>query len=184
MSKKPLITVFGSHAPVPGSPEYKEAEELGAELAKAGFRVGSGGYGGIMEAVLKGAGGGKGFTVEIIKSKPNKFVKEEECSANFFDRINQMINQSAAVICLKGGTGTLLELSACWEFVNKKMVPFKPIICLGEFWKNVVKTLEVEPTVDNLSSLKSQSKDVTSYILFAKSAKSVSRYLQDIISMK
>ena len=184
MSKKPLITVFGSHNPLPGSPEYKEAEELGVELAKAGFRVGTGGYGGIMEAVLKGAGGGKGFTVEIIKAKPNKHVTEEECSANFFDRINLMINQSAAVICLKGGTGTLLELSACWEFVNKKMVPFKPIICLGDFWKNVVKTLEVEPTVDNLSSLKSQSKDVTSYILFAKSAKSVSRYLQDIISMK
>lgn len=48
MTKKNIITVFGSSRPRPGEKEYVLAHRLGAELAKAGFVVCNGGYAGIL----------------------------------------------------------------------------------------------------------------------------------------
>jgi predicted Rossmann-fold nucleotide-binding protein len=42
---------------------------------------------------------------------------------------------------LKGGTGTLLELAAVWEFINKGLLAEKPIVIVGGFWNGVVETL-------------------------------------------
>jgi uncharacterized protein (TIGR00725 family) len=50
-----IITVFGSSRPQEGDADYAEARALGEHLAKAGFAVCSGGYGGVMEAVSRGA---------------------------------------------------------------------------------------------------------------------------------
>ncbi len=47
-------------------------------------------------------------------------------------------------VVLKGGTGTLLELAYVWEFINKKFIPEKPIIIVGDFWTRVVETLKDE----------------------------------------
>lgn len=166
MANKPLITVFGSHAPKPGSDEYKEAEQLGKELAEAGFAVGTGGYGGTMEAALKGAGGGIGFTAMIFPAGVNKYVTEEIRSPGLFERIATMVEGSDGFVCLKGGTGTLLELAAVWELVNKKMVPYKPIVCIGSFWRNVVSTLDRESTIEGLSTLRKLDRSASSYIRF------------------
>jgi len=50
-----IITVFGSSRPLAGDADYAEARELGKALGVAGFAVCSGGYGGGMEAVSRGA---------------------------------------------------------------------------------------------------------------------------------
>lgn len=167
MGIRPLITVFGSHNPKPGDEEYVLAENLGIELKRAGYMVASGGYGGIMEAVLKGAGGGIGYTVSIFTAPPNSFVTETKNSVTMFQRIELMLRESDGFICMKGGTGTLLELAAAWEFVNKKMERTRPIVCLGDFWRPVVERLTGEPTIDNIRSLENQSSSAADYISFA-----------------
>lgn len=48
-------TIFGSSAPIIGTPEYLEAKTLGKLLTQKGFRVKNGGYFGTMEACSKGA---------------------------------------------------------------------------------------------------------------------------------
>jgi predicted Rossmann-fold nucleotide-binding protein len=45
---------------------------------------------------------------------------------------------------LKGGTGTLLELAAVWEFINKGLLKEKPIVIVGDFWNGVIETLRKE----------------------------------------
>ena len=69
MDRNPQIMIFGSHSPARGEPEYEGAVELGRALVKAGFDVASGGYGGTMEAVLKGAheAGREGIAEEHIQ---------------------------------------------------------------------------------------------------------------------
>ena len=52
---KKVISVFGSSRPRELDPEYVEALNIGRALAKAGFIVCNGGYGGIMEASARGA---------------------------------------------------------------------------------------------------------------------------------
>ena len=53
--KAKIITVFGSSRPENGHADYADAFELGRSLATAGFDVCTGGYGGVMEAVSRGA---------------------------------------------------------------------------------------------------------------------------------
>ena len=50
-----IVTVFGSSRPREGDAHYAQARALGAALAEKGFVVCSGGYGGVMEAVSRGA---------------------------------------------------------------------------------------------------------------------------------
>src|SRR5206468_10814236 len=72
MDKELIVTVFGSSRPHETDGDYDEARVLGRALAKHGFSVCSGGYGGGMEAVSRGAkeGGGKtyGVTADFFKN--------------------------------------------------------------------------------------------------------------------
>src|SRR2546425_5529637 len=50
-----LVGVMGSARIQPGDPRYDVALRVGREMATAGFVVMTGGYGGLMEAVSRGA---------------------------------------------------------------------------------------------------------------------------------
>ena len=65
MQKEFVVTVFGSSRPNEGADDYEEARTLGRALAKHGFSVCTGGYGGVMEGVSRGAeeSGGRVFAV-------------------------------------------------------------------------------------------------------------------------
>ncbi|MEK6756793.1 MAG: LOG family protein [Bacteroidota bacterium] len=146
MSK--VISVFGSSKPREGDKEYRLAQELGRELARAGFVICNGGYGGIMEASARGAkeAGGQtiGVTVKIYSRTANRWVDKEIRTKSLVERLANLVDTADAYVILKGGTGTLLELAYVWEFINKGMIPEKPIVLVGDFWKSVVETLREE----------------------------------------
>ena len=54
-ANSPVIAVFGASQTPPDHPDWDAAVRCGAALAAAGFAVATGGYGGIMEAVSRGA---------------------------------------------------------------------------------------------------------------------------------
>ena len=54
-SKEKIVTIFGGSRCKENSAEYKEAKEVGARLAEAGFTICTGGYLGVMEAASRGA---------------------------------------------------------------------------------------------------------------------------------
>jgi uncharacterized protein (TIGR00725 family) len=141
-----IITIFGSAFVKPGEPLYNEIESLGKLLAEAGYDVCSGGYGGVMEAVSKGAksAGGKtiGITVTGKTEKANKFVDEEVQMPNLMERITELIAIADGYVILKGGTGTLVELAVALELMNKNLLPEKPIILYGNFWYNLIEILK------------------------------------------
>src|SRR5437870_12131175 len=76
-----IITVFGSSRPRENEADYEEAMMLGRALGEAGFAVCSGGYGGVREAVSRGARsvGAKtyGVTAEVLKPQVNRGIDEE-----------------------------------------------------------------------------------------------------------
>src|SRR5437016_10827445 len=124
MPQEIIVTVFGSSRPGEGSPDYEEACVLGRALAKHGFAVCSGGYGGVMEAVSRGAKqvGGKtyGVTAEFFKSaKLNRWIDVEVRKQTWEERLFELIRIADGFVACKGGTGTLVELAVVWEMLNK-----------------------------------------------------------------
>ncbi|MBN1343081.1 MAG: LOG family protein [Phycisphaerae bacterium] len=143
MSDTKTITVFGSSDPKPGEPAYDEAHLLGQAIAKAGWVLCNGGYGGTMEAGCRGAAEAGGRTIGVScaafgRSGVNQWVQREIHTEDLNSRVNNLIELGDAYVVLPGSTGTLLELAAAWELANKGFLAGKPIFLLGEFWVPVV----------------------------------------------
>jgi uncharacterized protein (TIGR00730 family) len=149
MRAEKIITVFGSSRPKAGDVEYEEARELGKLLAQRGFAVCSGGFGGVMEGVSRGAkeGGGKtyGVTAEFFKRKANDWVDTEVRMETWDERLFELIRLADGFAVCKGGTGTLVELAVVWEMLNKSVIAGKPIVVVGDFWQPILdRVREVE----------------------------------------
>jgi len=150
MGKELVVTVFGSSRPREGDADYEEARILGRALAKHGFSVCSGGYGGVMEAVSRGAKEASGRTVGVTadffkNAKLNAWVDEEVRLQTWEERLFELIRRADAFVACKGGTGTLVELAVVWEMQNKTVMSAKPFAVLGEFWRPVLdRVREVE----------------------------------------
>ena len=147
MNKK-VVTVFGSARTQEGTADFKTAYELGKLLAQSGFTVCNGGYGGTMEASARGArdAGGKtiGIVAETLGVKANPFIAQKEVVRTHLDRLLRLVELGDAYIVLNGGTGTLLELAYVWEYINKHIMPQKPVIVVGDFWSTIIDTVRKE----------------------------------------
>jgi uncharacterized protein (TIGR00730 family) len=144
-----IITVFGSSRPGVGDADYEEARELGKALAGRGFAVCTGGYGGVMEAVSRGAkeAGGKsyGVTAEFFQRRANEWVDVEVRKHTWQQRLFTLIELGDGFVACKGGTGTLVELAVVWEMLNKSVMQGKPCVVLGHFWPTILERVrEVE----------------------------------------
>src|ERR1700681_626113 len=147
--KMKTITVFGSSRPEEGHADYTEAVELGRALAAAGFAVCTGGYGGVMEGVSRGAreAGGRvlAVTSSFFKSRANRWVEKETPMATWQERLFELVRLGDGYVACKGGTGTLVELAVVWEMLNKSVIAAKPFAALGNFWPPILERVrEVE----------------------------------------
>jgi len=146
---KKIITVFGSSRPEDGHADYAEAFALGRALAAAGFAVCTGGYGGVMEGVSRGASesGGRVLAVTsgFFRSRANRWVAEETRTATWQERLFELVRLGDGYVACKGGTGTLVELAVVWEMLNKKAMEHRPFVVLGDFWQPILdRVREVE----------------------------------------
>jgi uncharacterized protein (TIGR00730 family) len=136
------ITVFGGSRCGPDSSEYREAQVLGKLLAEAGFDVCSGGYAGIMEAISRGAheAGGHviGVTMDQFAASPNPFLKKIVPSRDFYARLQVLIMESVGYVALRGGMGTVTEVSLVWNKLVTGVLPPRPLILLGECWEKAI----------------------------------------------
>ena len=173
MSGGKIVCVFGSSRPAPEDPEYRLALDVGKELAAAGFVVCTGAYGGVMEASARGAHEAAssplepgtrtiGIAARVFAGRtPNRWIDRAITVDSMVDRLLKLISLGDAYVVLKGGTGTLLELAAVWEFMNKRVMQQKPIVIVGSFWDGVVKTLADELTWEGRA-------ECTSYVTLAR----------------
>jgi len=168
-----IITIFGSGKSNEADDDYEVAFELGTVLAKAGFTIANGGYGGTMEAAAKGANrqGANviGVTCSVFGGSANEYVTKRLSTDSLEERLGKLIEIADAFVVLPGSTGTLLELAKVWEFKNKGfLLPAQPVIILGEFW---------EPLLSLIAARDSQS---GKYLKVLNSAEKVKNYLLSI----
>ncbi len=132
-----------------GDAHFAEALALGAALAAKGLAVCSGGYGGVMEAVSRGAkeSGGRtlAVTAEFFKAHANRWVEEEIRVRTWQERLFELVERGQGYVACPGGTGTLVELAVVWEMLNKRAMKRKPLVVLGDFWQPIIERVrEVE----------------------------------------
>lgn len=122
MSGRMLVAVFGSSAAEAGDVAYRDALRLGSLLADAGHDVATGGYGGTMEAVSRGADDGGARVVGVVaptvfphRPGANRWVHEEVRASSITERIHLLVSMSDASIALPGSLGTATELMVAWN---------------------------------------------------------------------
>jgi uncharacterized protein (TIGR00725 family) len=138
-----IITIFGGSKCREGDPEYLQALQVGEMLADAGFTICTGGYSGVMEAASRGAHerGGRviGMTMNQFKSEPNRYLTEKFPSAHFYERLQRLITRSVGYIALRGGMGTVTEISLVWNKMQTHVLEQRPLVLLGDCWPPVVR---------------------------------------------
>lgn len=138
-----IIAVFGSSRREPDGPLYRQAYELGALLARAGYAVLNGGYGGSMAAVSRGAAeaGGRviGVTCAVFDPlPPNPWLTEEIKAPTLLDRLSIMLDRADGFVAVRGGIGTLSEVTLTWSLLQTRSMNGKPLVLLGADWEPLV----------------------------------------------
>lgn len=137
----PCVTVFGSARFPEDHRYYKLARQVGAEIAKLGFNVMTGGGPGIMEAANRGAKdvGGRSIGCNIVlphEQNANPYIDKLVTFRYFFVRKVMLIKYSQAFLIFPGGYGTLDEaFEAATLIQTEKIVDF-PLIFVGvDYWQ-------------------------------------------------
>jgi uncharacterized protein (TIGR00725 family) len=137
-----IVTIFGGSKCNEDTQEYQQAMEIGSRLAEAGFTICTGGYLGVMEAASRGARekGGRvfGIVMNQFKSEPNRYLTDKVASAHFYERLQNLITRSVGFIALRGGMGTVTEVSLVWNKLSTGVLPSRPLVLLGSSWEKVV----------------------------------------------
>lgn len=137
-----IVTIFGGSKCGPASDEYHEAREIGSRLAKAGFTICTGGYLGVMEAASLGAreAGGRvfGIVMNQFKSEPNRYLTDKVATNHFYERLQNLITRSVGFVALRGGIGTVAEVSLVWNKLQTRVLDRRPIVLVGDCWRDVV----------------------------------------------
>jgi hypothetical protein len=145
------VAVFGSSQTEPNTTEWDDAERVGRSFALAGLDVVTGGYGGTMEAVSRGAAQAGGHVLGIIapdlfptRSAANPWVAEVIEASSLAGRIDMMMEKSAATLALPGSIGTAAELIISWNLnhiVRRHGLPMCPSAAVGNQWREVGRAL-------------------------------------------
>ncbi|NHI93296.1 MAG: hypothetical protein EAX96_12430 [Candidatus Lokiarchaeota archaeon] len=179
------ICVFGSYVTL--KHDLIDIVQIGETLAVNGYTIISGGFGGSMEQVSKGAkqGGGKTIGVtyyefpDLIYHKANEFVDEEIITNSIFERIEKMMDLADAFLVFPGGTGTLFELASVIESVNKGLIEIKPIICFKNYWKLISESLKAIKITNKEFINRNGTKSVNELIYFVQSINELLKFLQN-----
>ena len=147
------IGVMGSARLTEDDERWKMAHKLGELLAGEGYVVVTGGYGGLMAAVSRGAHEHGGSVVGLPMRHwtgiaPNRWNATLRWSTDYGTRLNHILHCDA-VIALPGGIGTLAELMIAWS-ASQTEGRALPLLLLGECWPPIVAAIRENLVVSDI----------------------------------
>ncbi len=143
----PCVSVFGSARLPETSEHYQLARRMGAEIARLGFTVLTGGGPGIMEAANRGARevGGRSVGCNIRlphEQAPNPYVDRSVTMDFFSVRKTLLIKYSYAFAVFPGGFGTVDECFEALTLIQTGKLKFFPVVVLDTgYWAELIKML-------------------------------------------
>jgi uncharacterized protein (TIGR00730 family) len=140
----PCVTVFGSARFDEHHPYYVLARQMGANIARLGFTVMTGGGPGIMEAANRGAreAGGRsvGCNIQLpVEQKPNPYLDRWVEFRYFFIRKVMLVKYSYAFVVMPGGFGTIDELFEALVLIQTRKIQGFRIVLMGvDYWRPLI----------------------------------------------
>ena len=161
--------LFGGSGNNTQSKEYLETIEIGSFLASHGYIIKNGGYGGMMEAVSKGArqAGGKAIGVtckQVGPSEGNMYLSETIVTDKLYDRLKILMEDTSLFIVQRGGIGTLSEVFLALDIIRKESENSRPqMYFIGGIWNDLIAALKSSVVPDyehNLFHVVENSKEL------------------------
>jgi uncharacterized protein (TIGR00730 family) len=140
----PGVSIFGSARTRPDDPMYALAERVGADLARAGIAVITGGGPGIMEASNKGAAEAGGVSVGANIELPfeegvNRYVNVPLQFHYFFVRKTMFAKYANGFVFFPGGFGTMDEMFEILTLMQTQKLGSMPIVLFGsDYWSGLL----------------------------------------------
>ncbi|GAC1567702.1 MAG: hypothetical protein NVS3B14_14560 [Ktedonobacteraceae bacterium] len=151
--RKIEIGVMGSARLTEDDARGMQAYKLGEMLAAEDYVVVTGGYGGLMAAVSRGAHEKGGSVIGLPMQHwegitPNQWNAGLRWSADYGTRINHLL-RCDAVIALPGGIGTLSEMAMVWA-ASQTEGRTLPLVLLGDCWPPFIKSIREHLVVSDV----------------------------------
>ena len=139
-----IIAVFGSAVVAQDSPEARLAYHVGVRLAERGATVMNGGYGGVMEAVSRGArergGHVVGVTVDaFLDRKANGHLTVEHSVPDLLERLRVLTEEPDGFLALPGGIGTAAEVFLAWNLLSLRLRSPAPLVLMGNGLETILR---------------------------------------------
>lgn len=153
------VTFFGDSAVPEDSEIYKSVWKTANLLAQNGYAIVDGGGPGVMKAATDGAESANGHTVAIYWEPKlashfegkniSNITDESEGYSNYMERTLGLIEKGDVYVVCRGGTGTVSEFGMVWALAKLYYGKHKPVILLGEFWKELVLAFQKTMLIDD-----------------------------------
>jgi len=123
MSRRNIVAVVGDGTAAPGTLAWAAAERVGELLVDGGFRLLTGGLGGVMEAAALGARRSAryapGDTIGLLPGDDPSDASpaiDVALPTGMGDLRNGLVARADALVAIGGGAGTLSEIALAWVF--------------------------------------------------------------------
>ena len=172
MRRRNQILVIGYNKDHCSDAAYRTAYRVGAEVAKRGAVLLSGGLGGVMEAASKGAKEAGGFVIGIVpqdeKTAANAYCDVVIATGIGFARDFLTAYSADAVIIVGGGAGTMIEVSVAYQ----KGIPLIAVKGSGGTADRVVDTYLDDRRIEIVLAEDTPEKAVNTALRLVESARS------------
>ncbi|SDL98929.1 LOG family protein [Nonomuraea jiangxiensis] len=143
----PTVAIIGSARLEPPDPAWRQAYVLGCTLGARGWRVMTGGYGGLMGAAAQGARESGAAVVGLPMRgwpglTPSPWCTELRWAEDYPERLRHLLAANV-VVALAGGVGTLGEAAVVWSALQTEPGAAR-LVLLGARWRRLREAFAAE----------------------------------------